>query len=150
MASAHPGGPEDNPPGGVDHLQRSGVAASAGSLPLLRDELTAWARAVGLHEGATESLALASYEAMANAVEHAYGGAVGLLDVEAMRHADRVQVTVTDHGSWVPSHEGDRHRKRGLPLIHRLADDAVVNSDENGTTVSMHWSLPAGANGAAS
>ncbi|MFC7343882.1 ATP-binding protein [Saccharopolyspora griseoalba] len=147
MAFARSGGPDGHPPGSVAHLQRSGVPASAGSLPVLRDELTAWARATGLHEGVAESLALASYEAMANAVEHAYGGASGLLDVEAVRHADRVQVTITDHGSWVPEREGERHRQRGLPLIRRLADDAVVNSDENGTTVLMNWRLPAEADG---
>ena len=144
MASAHPGGSADVPRGGIADLRRSEVVVSAGSLPVLRDELTEWARVAGLHEEATESLALAGYEAMANAVEHAYGGMAGPLDVEAVRHVDRVQVTIADHGTWLPEHDGDQHRQRGLPLIRGLADEAVVHSDQNGTTVSMSWLISAG------
>jgi serine/threonine-protein kinase RsbW len=144
MASAHQGGPEANPPGKADSLHRQAAPASARCLPVLRDELVEWARAVGLHASVTESLALAAYEAMANAVEHAYDGSSGPLDVEAVRLADRVQVTVTDHGNWVPAHQGDQQRKRGLPLIRRLADDTAVTAARTGTTVRMSWLHPAG------
>lgn len=143
MASAHPRWSTDVPPGGIAHLRRSGVRASASSLPLLRDELTEWARVVGLGEEVAESLALAGYEAMANAVEHAYGGTAGPLDVEAVRLVEHVEVTITDHGTWIPEHEGDQQRQRGLPLIRGLADEAVVHSDQNGTTVSMSWLISA-------
>ena len=147
MTSAHPGGSADVPRGGIADLQRISVPASAGSLPVLRDELTEWARVAGLREEVTESLALAGYEAMANAVEHAYGGTAGPLDLEAVRHVDHVRISITDHGTWIPEHEGDQHRQRGLPLIRGLADEAVVHSDQNGTTVSMSWSISAGTDG---
>lgn len=142
MASAHQSGPEAKPPGEAYRLHRQAISASAGCLPVLRDELVEWARSIGLDDSVTESLALAAYEAMANAVEHAYGGASGLLDVEALRLFDRVQVTVSDHGDWVPAHQGDQQRKRGLPLIRRLAEDTAVTSDELGTTVQMSWLHP--------
>lgn len=143
MAPAQQGGPETNS-GRVEDLRRHGVPASAGDLPVLRDEVDEWARAAGLDADSAESLALATYEAMANAVEHAYAGATGVLDVEAVCDAAGIEVTVTDHGSWRPPQDSDQQRKRGLPLIERLADEAVVTSGERGTRVQMRWELPAG------
>ncbi|MEB3369259.1 ATP-binding protein [Saccharopolyspora mangrovi] len=141
MAPAQSGGPGSNS-GDVGDLRRHGVPASAGNLPVLRDEVDEWARAAGLGGEIAESLALATYEAMANAVEHAYGGAAGFLDVDAVRSAAAIEVTVTDHGAWRPPHESDPQRKRGLPLIERLADEAVVTSGEHGTRVQMRWAVP--------
>ncbi|MDI2029234.1 ATP-binding protein [Saccharopolyspora sp. TS4A08] len=139
MAPAQAGGPGS---GGVDELRRHGVPAAAGNLPPLRDEVDEWARAAGLGEEIAESLALATYEAMANAVEHAYADGDGFLDLDVVRDAAGVEVTVTDHGSWRPPHESDPKRKRGLPLIERLADEAVVTSGEHGTRVQMRWTAP--------
>ena len=141
MAPGHPGGPD------ADHevlasLHRHRVPASADLLPVLRDELEQWARSAGLSDRVADSLALASYEAMANAVEHAYDGRTGLLDVEAALRGAGVQVTVTDQGSWRTPEENAAERRRGLLLIHRLADEAVVTSGEDGTRVLMRWDVP--------
>lgn len=141
MAPAQPGGPEANS-GSVDDLRRHGVPAAAGNLPLLRDEVDEWARAAGLGDEIVASLALATYEAMANAVEHAYADGVGHLDLDVVRSTAGIEVTVTDHGRWRPPHESDLERKRGLPLIERLADEAVVTSGEHGTRVQMRWAVP--------
>ena len=138
MAPARSGGPES---GAAEALRRHGVLASAGSLPVLRDELDQWARTAGLGDSLAGALALATYEAMANAVEHAYDGMPGPFDVEASLLDRGVEVTVTDHGSWRSPHDGDQERKRGLPLIHRLADEAVVCAGENGTRVRMRWGV---------
>lgn len=138
MAPAQSGGLE---PGPVEALRRHGVLASAGSLPVLRDELDEWARTAGLGDSLAGALALASYEAMANAVEHAYGGTPGPFDVEAALLDHGVEVTVTDHGAWRSPQDGDQERKRGLPLIHRLADEAVVSAGQNGTRVRMRWEV---------
>lgn len=139
MARAQPGEPE---PASEerDDLRRHGVRATAGNLPVLRDEVDEWARAAGLEDGIVESLALATYEAMANAVEHAYGGACGVLDVDAVLSGTGVEVAVTDHGTWRAPDESDGQRRRGLPLVERLADEAVVTSGEHGTQVQMRWS----------
>lgn len=140
MAPGHPGGP-DTDGEGVVSLHRHSVPASADILPVLRDELDRWARSAGLDGHVTGSLALASYEAMANAVEHAYDGTPGLLEVEAALRDEAVEVTVTDHGSWRAPRESATERRRGLLLIHRLADEAVVTSGEYGTRVRMRWEV---------
>ncbi|TDD08346.1 ATP-binding protein [Saccharopolyspora terrae] len=138
MAPAQSSGPE---PGAVETLRRHGIPASAGSLPVLRDELDEWARSAGLGDSLAGALALATYEAMANAVEHAYGGAPGPLDVEAAFLDHGVEVTVTDHGAWRSPRDSGQERRRGLPLIRRLADEAVVSAGEKGTRVRMRWEV---------
>ncbi|SFS97577.1 ATP-binding protein [Saccharopolyspora flava] len=140
MASAQPGGPEADP--AVEALRRHGVPASAGNLPVLRDEVDGWARAAGLGDEIVESLALATYEAMANAVEHAYADGDGVFDLDAVRDPSGIEITVTDHGSWRPPQDSDPLRQRGLPLIERLADEAVVTSGQRGTRVQMRWAVP--------
>lgn len=126
----------------VPALRYQRVRASPWELPALRDELAGWGRCAGLGSDASEALALAAYEAMANVVEHAYAYS-GELDVEAVHLAaeSRVQVTVTDRGNWVPLDWGaDVEGGRGLPLIRRLADEAVITPSETGTVVKMTWS----------
>ncbi|MEV0058098.1 ATP-binding protein [Saccharopolyspora shandongensis] len=128
----------------VPALRYRMVSASPGELPALRDELARWSRCAGLGRDAAEALALACYEAMANVVEHAYAR-LGAMDVEAVHFADerRVQVTVTDRGSWEPlDWGGDVDRGRGLPLVRHLADEAVVAPSDTGTVVTMSWSTP--------
>ncbi|MGI8305752.1 ATP-binding protein [Saccharopolyspora hattusasensis] len=126
----------------VPALRYQRVRASPGELPALRDELAGWGRCAGLGSDAVQALALACYEAMANVVEHAYAHA-GEMDVEAVHFAAerRVQVTVTDRGSWVPLGLGAGvEGGRGLPLIRRLADEAVITPSDTGSVVTMSWS----------
>jgi serine/threonine-protein kinase RsbW len=66
---------------------------------------------------------LASYEAVANSIEHAYQGRVGDILLSAERKDDHVIVTVTDHGQWLAHSTPGHHRGRGLFLMHELADD---------------------------
>ncbi|GAA2797812.1 ATP-binding protein [Saccharopolyspora taberi] len=117
------------------------VPAVAGELPGLRDALARWALRTGLACDRSEALALASYEAMANVVEHAYVRP-GAMDVEAVHLSaqNRVEVTITDRGQWLPL-SGEREGGRGLPLIHRLADEAVITPGSAGTVVRMSWML---------
>jgi anti-sigma regulatory factor (Ser/Thr protein kinase) len=94
-----------------------------------------------LHEaGATqaeaEDLALASCEACANAIEHAYGPAPGVLEVSAsMSESGEARVAIRDHGSWRPPR--GRNRGRGLQLMEGLTDSVEVIRDEDGTTVQL-------------
>ena len=86
----------DSVPEGDMHIR---VPAVPGRLAGLRHALAKWATQVGLPDEDTEALVLATYEAMANTVEHAYHDQTqGLLDLRA--HVDdeqaRVVVTVTD------------------------------------------------------
>lgn len=119
------------------------VPATAEHLPELRRELAQWAGRTGLDSDAVEALVLAAYEAMANVVEHAYNDPLQGLDLEASYRPEqrRVEVTVTDQGSWSSSSASEPWRGRGLPLIRRLAQETEVTADDGGTTVRMAWSV---------
>jgi serine/threonine-protein kinase RsbW len=120
------------------------VPAAAARLTGLRHALTEWAEGSGLAPEDREALTLASYEAMANSVEHAYAGQVqGVLDLRAVRDHARgcVTVTVTDYGRWKPPPIDPGTRGRGLPLIRGLTQTAVITPSEHGTTVTMSWPI---------
>jgi len=122
------------------------VPAVAARLASLRHVLAAWASKLGLTVKDRDALVLASYEAMANSVEHAYPGQTqGILDLRAQRDREqgRVVVTVTDYGTWKPPQPTDGLRGRGLSLIQGLTTTATITPTPNGTTVSMTWPLPA-------
>lgn len=120
------------------------VPAAAARLTALRHALTEWAEQSGLTPDDREALILASYEAMANSVEHAYAGQVqGVLDLTAVRDQvrKRVTVTVSDYGTWKPPPINPGSRGRGLPLIRGLTETAVITPSEHGTTVTMSWPM---------
>jgi serine/threonine-protein kinase RsbW len=122
------------------------VPAVAGRLAGLRHALAEWAARVGLSEEDTEALVLASYEAMANSVEHAYRDQTqGVLDVAGQVDDEqgRVMVTVTDYGQWKPPQPSGGLRGRGLSLIKGLTMSSTITPTTDGTTVSMFWPLPA-------
>ncbi len=122
------------------------VPAVAEALTPVRRALADWAALAGLPPRDVDDLVLASYEAMANVVDHAYqSGQRGRFRLEAACTADlQILVTVSDHGRWQPlPTDGSSHRGRGLPLIHQLAHRVDVHHDQRGTTVQMHWRLPA-------
>jgi serine/threonine-protein kinase RsbW len=66
---------------------------------------------------ALEDLVLATYEAIANAAEHAYADhtdTAGPIHLHARRTSDCVIITVTDEGEWrIPTGQG--FRSRGMP-----------------------------------
>jgi anti-sigma regulatory factor (Ser/Thr protein kinase) len=121
------------------------VPATAEQIRTLRHALTGWAERAGLTGSQVDDLEIASYEAMANVVCHAYPGRVaGALELHATRKHGRVHVSVIDHGRWQapPSDPGPLHG-RGLPLIHSLTADVHIDATEHGTTVRMTWPCPA-------
>lgn len=121
------------------------VPAVASRLTGLRHALAEWAEEVGLAAADREAMTLASYEAMANTVEHAYADELeGVLDLRAVRDPaqGRVVVTVTDYGRWKPVPADPGTRGRGLPLIRGLTPAAAITPSPQGTTVSMSWPLP--------
>lgn len=117
------------------------IAADGRSLADARGVLSAWASTVGMPENQRGDLVLATYEAMANAAEHGYGGRGGVITLRAHRAADEVVVTVVDHGAWRPQPTDKGNRGRGLPMIEALADRSVVLPTTTGTTVVMTWAL---------
>ncbi|MEV5721861.1 ATP-binding protein [Amycolatopsis mediterranei] len=120
-------------------LQHEDVPAEAAQLGRLRDQLAGWAAGTGLPAGRVQDLLLAAYEAMANVVVHAYPGCIGTFTLHARQSSDSVIVTIRDHGQWHPLPRSGLLGGRGLPLIHTLADQALVETSAAGTTVTMTW-----------
>jgi serine/threonine-protein kinase RsbW len=153
LVAADPGIRRTSPDGGEVVMPERVVAiaelhrqepATAERLAPLRRALADWATRIGVARHVIEDLVLATYEAMANVVEHAYRNcAGGLLDLRARadRAHDTLTVTVTDHGQWRPPPLDRGRRGRGLSLIRNLAERAEVRSTCRGTTVTMTYPM---------
>ncbi|SEF38373.1 Serine phosphatase RsbU, regulator of sigma subunit [Amycolatopsis pretoriensis] len=105
-----------------------------------RQQLTAWLESQGLSVERVDDIVLAVYEAMANAVEHAYAGQQpGPLELHGARAADGLTVTVVDYGRWKTPDPTDTIRGRGRGLIEVVSDHNATIQREDGTTVVMTW-----------
>ncbi|WP_410672454.1 SpoIIE family protein phosphatase [Amycolatopsis sp. cmx-4-68] len=118
--------------------------ATVDQLAGLRSGLTRWAAGLGMSDERQEDLVLASYEAMSNSVEHAYReqSRPGVLEVHGERRRGEVTVTVTDYGAWKTPDATHTLRGRGHLLIDALADHTSTIHRDNGTTVTLTWTLP--------
>ncbi|UYP20381.1 ATP-binding protein [Rhodococcus sp. Z13] len=127
-----------------------GVPADPTEIAGLRVVLRRWLADLPMDEDRRQDILLASYEALANAVEHAYspGDSNATLDLTAdfLPHEGELVVRVADHGSWHDAVSSDARRSRGhgLTLIRSLADGVDVSPGPTGTIVEMRWSLPSG------
>jgi serine/threonine-protein kinase RsbW len=120
----------------------TGIVGQPGPLVEVRHHLRLWVAHTGLPALVVADVVLASYEALANAVEHAYPSGEGPVDLIAARTTDsRVLVTVRDHGRWRPPPHDPGTRGRGLPLIKALSHRAEVQQSLRGTCVHMEWQL---------
>ncbi len=132
----------------IMRIEFDGEKAVAERASALRLELNKWLAGLEVNPDRAYDVVLAAYEAMANAVEHAYesDGKPGTLDLHAqcVPSTGWVEVTVSDHGEWAV-HPPDSTRGRGVPLMHALADTTAVTSDLDGTTVRMVWNALATA-----
>ena len=114
------------------------LPADPARLAGVRHAVTAWAAGAALGPDAVEDLQLAVGEAVANAVEHAYGGTdrPGPVDIELTSDRDGgVTVTVLDGGTWRPVPADPGFRGRGLQLIHALAGDVDLDRGPSGTAL---------------
>lgn len=114
------------------------------AVPLVRRSLERYARNLGLDEDARFALLTATGEAVANAVEHAYAGAPGVVRVQAQAADDVLTVTIEDEGKWKPAQRRDE-RGRGLPLMRALMDGVEIRTHQARTEVRLTMALRAGA-----
>lgn len=124
----------------VRSLRATAEAAHAG-----RGQLTHWLDAhVSATAGRRSDIVLAVYEAVANAVEHAYRvqGLSGDIGVHATYDgaAGALDITVHDSGTWRPP-QPTTHRGRGIALMTALSDAVTTSTGDEGTTVVLHWQL---------
>ena len=102
-----------------------------------RHTLEGLARLRGLAPETLADLKLALTEACANAVNHAYGGTPGTIDVVFELSADRIAFEVADHGMGFapePGAAGEAGESGlGLTIVRALADELEIGSrDERG------------------
>jgi serine phosphatase RsbU (regulator of sigma subunit)/anti-sigma regulatory factor (Ser/Thr protein kinase) len=110
--------------------------AEVESIPLMRRMLGRWLSESGATRADVDDLTLAAAEACANAIEHAYGLAPGLVQLRAWNcDGPEVKVAIRDFGNW-RSPRG-RNRGRGLVLMQGLTDDVDVTRGDEGTTVEL-------------
>jgi anti-sigma regulatory factor (Ser/Thr protein kinase) len=106
------------------------------SIPLMRRMLGRWLDEAGATRAEAEDVALAASEACANAIEHAYGLAPGILEVSASKsESGEAIVEVRDYGSWRAPR--GQNRGRGLLLMEGLTDSVEVTQGDDGTTVLL-------------
>ena len=110
--------------------------AEVESIPGLRRLLGRWLDEAGATRRDIDDLTLAAAEAAANAIEHAYGLAAGIVELHAAdRPRGRVTVEISDFGTWRAPR--GTHRGRGLLLMEGLTDDVEVVRTGEGTTVEL-------------
>jgi serine/threonine-protein kinase RsbW len=132
-------------------IVRLTMPAKAEYLILARLALAGIARGRPMSESVLADLKLAVTEACGNAVRHAYPDDPGVVRVLFEVQADRIDVTVEDHGTGAvpglpsapeldgaPSESG-----MGLAIIHAVVDDVEIetSSDGAGTVVRMRKHL---------
>jgi len=106
--------------------------------------MRAWLRGSELRRPEVEDVVLATWEACANAIEHAVAPTDQLVVVRAWLADSSVHVTVSDTGSWAPPSKRDG-RGLGLRLMASLVSSVEIDEHENGTTVTLEKALSASA-----
>jgi anti-sigma regulatory factor (Ser/Thr protein kinase) len=113
-------------------LHRSMVAVPA-SVPVLRSDVAAYARAVGVREPLLSSVKLAVSEAVTNAVLHAYvGRRPGAVRVAAWIDDGSLLVEVADDGDGMMPRLDSPGLGVGLPFIADTADSLDISSSPHG------------------
>ncbi|MEZ5412411.1 MAG: SpoIIE family protein phosphatase [Acidimicrobiales bacterium] len=110
-----------------------------------RSRFRHWLEDDGTPPGWVDDLVLAFGEVIANAVEH--GNANNnrkVIGVEAARVHNRIEVSVTDAGTWLADSNSSqrRGRGRGFSIINAIADSVDVDPGRTGTTVTFTVDIP--------
>ena len=109
------------------------------SLPVVRHQLRRWLLARGAGHDEAYDVMVATQEACANAVEHAYRPGRQTFSIEAVCEHGVIRVVVRDHGRWRPPR--GTNRGRGLLLMSELMDTVDVRHTERGTEVVLERAL---------
>jgi anti-sigma regulatory factor (Ser/Thr protein kinase) len=112
------------------------LRADLTSMEVVRDAMRTWLTGVALDRRAAEDVVLATWEACANAIEHAVEPAADAVSLQAGVDDGRVRVVVRDSGGWAPASTRE-DRGLGLPLIESLVSSVQVARSENGTIVTL-------------
>jgi GAF domain-containing protein/anti-sigma regulatory factor (Ser/Thr protein kinase) len=116
--------------------------ADAEVLAHVRHLLRRWLRQVGATDDEIYDITVATQEACANAVEHAYAPGPEAFEVEATRTGRTVEIAVRDGGQWRRARGA--HRGRGLPMMEALMESVHVQHTADGTVVVLRRTLEGG------
>ena len=114
-------------------------AADASQLAPARAELRSWLTRARVAPDQTMAVLIAAGEAVANAIEHGHRhNPEGTISMAATALVDRVQLTITDNGSWKPPQPAaNSTRGRGIALMRGLMQEVAITPDTPGTTVHL-------------
>jgi serine phosphatase RsbU (regulator of sigma subunit)/anti-sigma regulatory factor (Ser/Thr protein kinase) len=112
------------------------VDARAHSLAVIRRTVSRWLQDLQVSRAVESEVVTAVSEASANAVEHAYGPAGGMILISATVETDLVDVRVRDSGTWRTSSRGGGLGK-GLQVMRSLMDEVHIESSEHGSLVTL-------------
>jgi anti-sigma regulatory factor (Ser/Thr protein kinase) len=104
------------------------VPAHASALAPLRQELRGFLAETPIGQTRQYDILLACGEAVANAVEHAYGEPGGTILVEILVSGEHVRLEVRDSGRWKEPLAGES-RGRGISILTALAKELEISSD---------------------
>ena len=117
------------------------VPSEEGSLDLVRGALRFWLDGTSLNRVDAHNVVLATWEACANAIEHAREPESDRICVRAEVTSSTVRVHVEDTGRWAPP--ADRvDRGLGLRLMHSLMSSVEITPSDRGTLVTFERMLP--------
>jgi anti-sigma regulatory factor (Ser/Thr protein kinase) len=108
-------------------------------VPLARRALRRYAERRGFGDDTTFALLSAVGEAMANAVEHAYGDDIGNVRVRVAVVGGTIHATVEDDGRWKAALKREE-RGRGLPLMRALCDGVEIHTNQVCTAIQLRIS----------
>jgi len=116
------------------------LPADAESLKVMRAELERWLADASVPDHDARDVVLASWEAGANAIEHAEAPEGASFHLDAVLAGDRIRVEVADEGRWKEPSPRE-NRGLGLRLIEALMTSVDVDRRESGTRVVMERPL---------
>jgi serine phosphatase RsbU (regulator of sigma subunit)/anti-sigma regulatory factor (Ser/Thr protein kinase)/transcriptional regulator with GAF, ATPase, and Fis domain len=113
--------------------------AHVSHLAATRAALRSWLTRARVNPGQAMDVLVAAGEAVANAIEHGHRHSPGgTISLGATALLDRVQLTITDTGSWKPRQPTpDANRGRGITLMRGLMHDVTIDTGTAGTTVHL-------------
>jgi anti-sigma regulatory factor (Ser/Thr protein kinase) len=129
--------------------------STAVQLSSARHQLRGWALGLGVDPDIAHDISAGTYEALSNAIEHAYPDQHGPVTLTAHHHpgagsghrggteggGEEIMVVVSDEGSWRAPPSDASWRGRGLRLITALGGQLDIRVGEHGTTTTIRWAL---------
>jgi serine phosphatase RsbU (regulator of sigma subunit)/anti-sigma regulatory factor (Ser/Thr protein kinase) len=115
------------------------LPARPAALSGLRSTLDLWLADAGADEDERFDTTISVSEAAANAIQHAYGAREATFTVRCERDGRRIAITVHDVGRWRTARQ--QSGGRGLEIIRAMVDEVTIESDDDGTVVTMEKGL---------